>query len=47
MPHLVIQFLDQTKKTIYFNTNDEMNNYITFNFKEYKKLSKPNKFNIN
>jgi hypothetical protein len=47
MPHLVIRFLDQTEKTIYFNTNDEMNNYITFNFKEYKKLSKPNKININ
>ena len=46
MPHLVIRFLDQTEKTIYFNTNDEMNNYIKFNFKEYKKLSNPNKINI-
>lgn len=47
MPHLVIQFLDQTKKTIYFNTNDEMNDYITVNFKDYRKLTSNNKIKIN
>ena len=47
MPHLVIQFLDQTKKTIYFNTNDEMDDYITANFKDYRKLTSKNKIRIN
>lgn len=47
MPHLIIRFLDQTEKTIYFNTNDEMDDYITTNFKEYRKLTSNNKIKIN
>ncbi len=47
MAHLVIRFLDQTEKTIYFNTNHEMDDYITANFKDYRKLTSNNKIRIN
>ena len=36
MPELVVHFLDQSTKSLYFTTDDELDKYIRYNFSDFR-----------
>lgn len=46
MPELVVHFLDQSTKTLYFTTDDELDNYIRCNFSDFRMLNNKKQIRI-
>lgn len=46
MPELVVHFLDQSTKTLYFTTDDELDQYIRCNFSDFRKLNNKKQIRI-
>ena len=46
MPELVVHFLDQTTKTLYFTTDDELDSYIRCNFSDFRMFNNKKQIKI-
>lgn len=46
MPELTVHFLDQTKKTLYFTTDDELDKYIRCNFSDFRMFNNKKQIKI-
>ena len=46
MPELTVHLLDQTKKTLYFTTDDELDKYIKNNFSDFRMFNNKKQIKI-
>lgn len=46
MPELVVHFLDQSTKTLYFTTDDELDKYIRCNFSDFRMFNNKKQIRI-
>jgi hypothetical protein len=46
MPELTVHFLDQSTKTLYFTTDDELDKYIKRNFNDFRTFSNKKQIKI-
>lgn len=46
MPELVVHFLDKSTKTLYFTTDDELDNYIRCNFSDFRMFNNKKQIRI-
>lgn len=46
MPELVVHFLDQTTKTLYFTTDDELDKFIRCNFSDFRMFNNKKQIKI-